>query len=147
MRRVRTVENTWTGVLAAIAVLVGLGLVNDLPAVTASALAIPIVIGNIILSPRTLPWFVVFALGVLVLAVAATPEALDQRRVGGVIVTFVVGLIVLVSSFRRSRLGVAGALGESMLVDLRERINKQGILPALSEPWYAEQVTRSAEIS
>jgi len=147
MRRVRSVENTWTAVLGAIAVLIGVGLVNDLSAVTASALAIPIVIANIMLSPRTLPWFVVFVLGVLVVAVAATPNTLDDRRVGGVVVTFVVGLIVLVSSFRRSRLGVAGALGESMLVDLRERINKQGILPALPDSWYAEQVTRSAGAS
>ena len=147
MRRVRTVENTWTGVLGAISVALGVGLLYGPGVFTASALAIPIVIANIILSPRTLPWFVVFVLGVLVVAVAATPEALDNRRVGGVVVTFVVGLIVLVSSFRRSRLGVAGALGESMLVDLRERINKQGILPRLPESWYAEQVTRSAGAS
>lgn len=147
MRRVRTVENTWTGVLAFLAVLGGVGLTVGIDAVTASALAIPIVIANIILSPRTLPWFVVFVLGVLVVAVAATPDGLDSRRVGGVVVTFVVGLIVLVSSFRRSRLGVAGALGESMLVDLRERINKQGILPRLTDAWYAEQVTRSAGAS
>jgi len=147
MRRVRTVENTWTGALAVVAALLGLGIAYGLDAVTASALAIPIVVANIILSPRTLPWFVVFVLGVLVVAVAATSEGLDSRRVGGVVVTFVVGLIVLVSSFRRSRLGVAGALGESMLVDLRERINKQGILPRLPDSWYAEQVTRSAGAS
>ena len=33
------------------------------------------------------------------------------------------------SSFRRSRLGVAGLRGESMLVDLRDRILKQGRIP------------------
>lgn len=147
MRRVRTVENTWTGALAVLAIVLALALGYGIDAATASALAIPIVIANIILSPRTLPWFVVFVLGVLVVAVAATPDALDSRRIGGVTVTFVVGLIVLVSSFRRSRLGVAGALGESMLVDLRERINKQGILPHLPDAWYAEQVTRSAGAS
>ena len=109
-----------------------------------ATMAIPIVIANIILSPRTLPWFVVFVLGVLVVAVAATPDSLDNRRVGGVVVTFVVGLIVLVSSFRRSRLGVAGALGESMLVDLRERIARQSQMPLLSSEWYSEAVMRSA---
>lgn len=147
MRRVRSVENTWTAVLAGLSVLLGAGLLAGLDVITASALAIPIVIANIMLSPRLLPWFVVFVLGVLVVAVAATPDSLDSRRVGGVVVTFVVGLIVLVSSFRRSRLGVAGALGESMLVDLRERISKQGILPRLPDSWYAEQVIRSAGAS
>lgn len=147
MRRMRTVENTWTGALAVMAVALGFGLLQDVTAVTASALAIPVVIANIILSPRTLPWFVVFTLGILVVAVAATPDQLSAGRIGGVVVTFVIGLIVLVSSFRRSRLGVAGALGESMLVDLRERINKQGILPRLPASWYAEQVTRSAGAS
>jgi serine phosphatase RsbU (regulator of sigma subunit) len=72
---------------------------------------------------------------------------LDPRRVAGIVIAFVVGLIVLVSSFRRSRLGVAGSLGESMLVDLRERISKQGILPALPAAWYAESVMRSAGAS
>ena len=57
---------------------------------------------------------------------------------------FVVGFIVLLTSFRRSRLGVAGALGESMLVDLRDRIMSQGMLPALPPGWYAESALRSA---
>lgn len=147
MRRVRTVENTWTAGLSVLAALLAVGLVQGVDGTTASALAIPVVVANIILSPRTLPWFVVFVLALLVVAVAATPDALSVGRVGGVVVTFVIGLIVLVSSFRRSRLGVAGALGESMLVDLRERINKQGILPRLPDSWYAEQVTRSAGAS
>jgi len=51
---------------------------------------------------------------------------------------------VLLTSFRRSRLGVAGALGESMLVDLRDRIMSQGMLPALPPGWYAESALRSA---
>ena len=39
---------------------------------------------------------------------------------------FLMAFIVLLSSFRRSRLGVAGAMGEAMLVDLRDRIINQG---------------------
>jgi len=83
-------------------------------------------------------------LGVVVVAVAATPTALDARRIAAIVVEFMVGLIILVSSFRRSRLGVAGARGESMLVDLRDRINKQGTLPELPSGWYAQAVMRSA---
>ena len=48
-------------------------------------------------------------------------------------------------SFRRSRLGVAGALGESMLVDLRDRILGQGVHPAAAASgWYVESALRSA---
>jgi hypothetical protein len=147
LRRVRGVENRWLVTLGLLALLGGFLVLNRVDGVTASVMVIPIVLANIMLSPRTLPWFVVFVLSVLVVAVAATPDQLDSRRVGGVVVTFSVGLIVLVSSFRRSRLGVAGALGESMLVDLRERISKQGIIPRLPSSWYAEAVTRSAGAS
>ena len=48
------------------------------------------------------------------------------------------------TSFRRSRLGVAGVLGESMLVDLRDRILGQGGIPVLPDGWYAESALKSA---
>ncbi len=135
---------SWVLMLSGLALLLGVGvysLQSEVPVVT---LVIPMVIGNLVLGPRSLPWFVVFVLGVVVLAVAATPGVLDARRIATIVVAFVVGLIILVSSFRRSRLGVAGARGESMLVDLRDRINKQGTLPELPGHWYAEAVMRSA---
>jgi serine phosphatase RsbU (regulator of sigma subunit) len=53
-------------------------------------------------------------------------------------------VIVLVTSHRRSRLGVAGAQGESMLIDLRDRIMRYGRLPELPEQWVAESALRSA---
>jgi hypothetical protein len=114
------------------------------PVVPLTTLVIPLVLGNLLLSPRTLPWVVVFTLSVLVVVVAATPSLLDGRRIGGVVVIFVIGLIILVSSFRRTRLGVAGARGESMLVDLRDRIYNQARMPELPKDWYAEAVLRSA---
>ena len=48
------------------------------------------------------------------------------------------------TSFRRSRLGVSGPLGESMFVDLRDRISKQGDLPELPREWLVESVVKSA---
>ena len=50
---------------------------------------------------------------------------------GGPAVTFAIALLIMVTSFRRSRLGVSGPLGESMFIDLRDRISKQGNLPDL----------------
>lgn len=113
-------------------------------AIPITALVLPMVIGNLVLGPRTLPWALVFTLAVLVVVVAATPTELDDRRIGGVLVCFVIGLVILVSSFRRTALGVAGVRGETMLVDLRDRINKQAKMPPLPEDWYAESVMRSA---
>ena len=53
-------------------------------------------------------------------------------------------LIVLAASLRRSRLGVAGTMGESMFVDLRDRILQQGGIPDLPRGWHAESALRSA---
>ena len=148
VRRLRNSEATWVISLGLLTLALGAAMMIFLHGVPASVVAIPIVIANIVLSPRTLPWFVVFVLGVLVITVAGTADQqLDGRRVGAIVVAFVIGLIVLVSSFRRSRLGVAGSLGESMLFDLRERITKQGVIPKLPQSWYAEAVTRSAGAS
>ena len=63
---------------------------------------------------------------------------ITPRLVGGVVVLFIAGFIILVTSFRRSRLGVAGVRGESMLVDLRDRIQSQGTIPTLPGGWHAE---------
>ncbi|MFV0463700.1 MAG: PP2C family protein-serine/threonine phosphatase [Nostocoides sp.] len=55
----------------------------------------------------------------------------------------VMGLMLWVSN-ARSRLGVTGVLGESMLVDLRDRLKRTGEIPALPEGWTAEAVVDSA---
>ena len=143
VRRLRESDLVPALALASAALLIGVLLVNvdQMPLV---ALVLPLVIANLVLAPRTLPWVVLFVLGVLVTAVAATPELLDGRRIGGVVVSFLVGLVILVSSFRRTSLGVAGIRGESMLVDLRDRIHHQAKVPALPETWYAEAEMRSA---
>lgn len=129
--------------LGLLGVLLGIGVVG-LDVIPVSALIIPMVLGNQILGPRTLPWLVVFTLGVLVVGLAVSEAVLDGRRIAGIVLTFLIGLIILVSSFRRSRLGVAGSRGESMLVDLRERIARQSQMPVLPGEWYAEAVMRSA---
>ncbi|MDT0202772.1 PP2C family protein-serine/threonine phosphatase [Nocardioides sp. AE5] len=106
-------------------------------------LVLPMVLGSVFLGPRMLPWFVIFVLGVLAFAVTRQ-SPLTPRIIVGVLVLFLLGFIILVTSFRRSRLGVAGVQGESMLVDLRDRILSQGRLPELPAGWFAESALRSA---
>ncbi len=145
VRRFREAEIAWVLALAALAALIGTLIVLDVAVVTVTALVLPLVVGHSMIGPRLLPILVGFVLVVAVAAVIANgPDAFDSRRIGGVSVTFLVGLIIALSSLRRSRLGVAGARGESMLVDLRDRISKQGGMTALPENWYSEWVMRSA---
>jgi Stage II sporulation protein E (SpoIIE) len=142
-QRLRYSETSWVLLLGLLAIVLGVAVLlwESMPV---TALVIPMVLGNQVLGPRSLPWVVVFCLGVLVVGVASSGVVIDGRRVGGIVLGFVVGLIILVSSFRRSRLGVAGSRGESMLVDLRERIARQSQIPALPAGWYSEAVMRSA---
>ncbi|WP_235737069.1 hypothetical protein [Nocardioides alcanivorans] len=108
-----------------------------------TSVLIPLTIGSVLLGPRRLPWFVIIVLGVLVLAMTRQPT-ITPRIASGIVVIFVVGLIIMVTSFRRTELGVGGMRGESMLVDLRDRILHQARLPALPEGWYVESALRSA---
>jgi hypothetical protein len=86
---------------------------------------------------------VIFALaGVVVLLAAQT--SIGPATVARVVVTFLIALLVIVTSFRRGRLGVAGPRGESMFVDLRDRIAKQGLIPDLPREWHVDSATRSA---
>lgn len=108
-----------------------------------TSLVVPLTIGSVVIGPRRLPWFVILVLAVLTVAVAQQTE-ITPRIASSVGVIFVVGLIIMLASFRRTRLGVAGVQGESMFVDLRDRILRQGRLPALPPGWYVESALRSA---
>ena len=114
---------------------------NDL--VPQSSILLPIFLASLWLGPRTLPWFVIFALaGVVVLL--ARQESMTSLTATRTVITFVIGLLVIITSFRRSRLGVSGPRGESMLIDLRDRIVKQGVIPELPAEWHVDSATRSA---
>ncbi|MDO7869059.1 PP2C family protein-serine/threonine phosphatase [Nocardioides jiangxiensis] len=126
------------GVLACAAVLTGS---PDLVPITVFIL--PLFFASHYLGPKHLPWYVVFLLGIMLVCVAQRQRS-DLRTAIGVVVVFALAFLVLRSSFRRSRLGVSGPRGESMLVDLRDRILSQGMLPPLPAEWYAETALRSA---
>jgi hypothetical protein len=135
-----------TKVLGAL-VLFGLAIVlavvlfpNDMPFTT---LMVPLLLGSLLLNPRHLPWFViyVFALLMICISVQVNPTGRTYASVG---IQVLMCLIVLAASLRRSRLGVAGTMGESMFVDLRDRILQQGGIPDLPRGWHLESALRSA---
>ncbi len=108
-----------------------------------TSLFLPIVLASLWLGPRTLPWFVLFCLVCVLVLVAELPE-ITPVVVVRVVITFAIALLLIVTSFRRSKLGVAGPRGESMFVDLRDRIVRQGAIPQLADPWHVESASRSA---
>lgn len=139
-RRSDTVALVSMSVLAAVLVVAGVifpGLVPQM------AMLLPMFLGSMWLSPRRLPWFVIGCLvGACVLL--AVEDAITARTAVRVVVTFGIGLIILISALRRSRLGVSGNRSESMFVDLRDRITSQGRIPDLGPQWLVESVWRSA---
>jgi hypothetical protein len=108
-----------------------------------TSLVLPLLFGSLFLGPRELPWFVVFVLVMVVVLLPRQPE-ITVITGGVLLVIFSSGFIILLTSFRRSRLGVGGSQGESMLVDLRDRIQGQGGVPVLPEGWHAQSALRSA---
>lgn len=109
---------------------------------TPTVLLLPIFVGSLWLGPRTLPWFTIFCLACAALLVLVQPT-IDVRSLIRVLLTFIIGFLVLLTSFRRRRLGVSGPRSESMFVDLRDRISNQGRMPDLPDDWYADAVIRS----
>jgi hypothetical protein len=130
-------------VLFVLATLVGAAMQAFPNVVSIPTITVPLVMGSLFLGPRPLPWFVVYTLVLLTLALPKVP-GFTPRAAFTVVVVFLIALIIMLTSFRRSRLGIAGAMGESMLAELSDRIQGQGVLPQLPPPWHAESVIRSA---
>jgi hypothetical protein len=125
------------------ATLVGVAMQLLPDVVPITTIVIPMVMGSLFLGPRALPWYVVYTLVLVTLALPKVPS-FSARTVATTAVVFLLALILLLTSFRRSRLGIAGSMGESMLEELSDRIQGQGVLPSLPEPWHAESVIASA---
>jgi stage II sporulation SpoE-like protein len=62
----------------------------------------------------------------------------------GVVIIIIASFIVTWHAWSRSRLGILPVRGDSMLVDLRDRLASQSQLPVLPGNWRAEAVMRSA---
>ncbi|MBF4160297.1 PP2C family protein-serine/threonine phosphatase [Nocardioides acrostichi] len=108
-----------------------------------TSLMVPLLIGSMLLYPRQLPWFVSWILGMILISLLLQDQ-ITVRVAGAAGVQMLMCAIVLATAFRRSRLGVGGMTGESMFVDLRDRLLSQGSIPELRRPWHCESALRSA---
>ena len=105
-----------------------------------SVLVLVVLVGGLVLTPRAL----VFLYGVVGAALLFDLIVLPGTPVGVIVVVGVAAVLVLALARSRARLGVSATLGESMLVDLRDRLRQQGELPPLPPGWAAEVVVRAA---
>jgi len=105
-----------------------------------SALVLVVLAGGLLLAPRALA----VLYGVVAAALVVDLIVLPDPSVGVVVVVVLAALVVLMLARSRARLGVAATLGESMLVDLRDRLRQQGELPPLPPGWAAEVIVRPA---
>ena len=105
-----------------------------------SMLSLVVLAGGFLLSVRSL-----LLLDMVVVSVAALEISRSGAASPGAILT-VAGTAAIVHLLARSRgrLGLQGTRGDSMLVDLRDRLTAQGELPPLPAGWSAEVVLRSA---
>ncbi|MEU4291479.1 PP2C family protein-serine/threonine phosphatase [Kribbella sp. NPDC026596] len=110
--------------------------------VPASFLIIPLVVGGLLLRFRELVALTVIT--VIFGAYVVLSRGPTLPRIGFVLVLLIVAWIMLTSAKVRSRLGVPGTRGESMLMELRDTLTAQGELPPLPAGWLAEVAIRSA---
>lgn len=107
-----------------------------------AVLVIPLLLGGLLLRFRPLVALTLISLALSAYVVA--DRAGGMPRTGFVLTLGVAGWIVLTGAKVRSRLGVQGTRGESMLIELRDILTAQGELPRLPAGWRAEVAIRSA---
>lgn len=150
-RIVRWRTGTTEGQLVVLSALIGLSTAIALSslmsynAFPAASFVIPILLGSLALRYRPLLALVSFT--VLCIAGTVTKESVNTGmtpgRISTLIVMVIVVLIVLFDSSRR-RSGLPGPLGEAMLVDLRDRLQAQGVVPQLPTGWTSQSAMLSA---
>lgn len=129
--------------LALFAALVVVGIWLEPVDVPINLIFLPLVLGILFLSSRMLPWFAGYILLALVTA-GVLQEEYTLRIATALGVMATIAVLVIVLSLRRGQIGVGPLRGQSMLVDLRDRILAQGEIPTLPADWLVESALSSA---
>jgi len=125
------------------ALLVAIVVLANPESVPAVAFAPIIVVAGLFLTvPRLIAVYTPIAAVILVIAVLF-PRSDDDFYLTPISLVLVMAFMYLVGR-SRSRLGTQGFHGDNLLVDLRDRIQRNGALPELPERWRAESALHSA---
>ena len=109
---------------------------------TPAMLALPVLAGGLLMKLRGQLLLLVVCIGVLI-AVSWHRERAGVAF-GSALAVFATAALVILTSRSRLRLGVQGTRGEAMLLDLRERLRAQGLVPRLPADWHVDMSIRSA---
>lgn len=106
-----------------------------------SGLCVVVVLAGYLLRLRQLAMLLFLVVASLAFVAPRRSDPLSPVTLA--VVAAVAGLVVLFTR-GRERLGVQGTMGESMLVDLRDRLRAQSRVAGLPPGWYLEHTIRSA---
>ncbi len=128
--------------LVATALLVGWATVEQPDWAPVALLSLVVLVGGFVLSVRALWLLLAVVAGVVAFEIHAI--GWDTVRPGALIVIGGTAAVVVAVARSRARLGVQALRGESMLVDLRDRLRLLGELPELPAGWGAEALLKPA---
>ena len=105
-------------------------------------LTLPLLLGGLLLTRKALVQLAFFVTACLVFDVVEL--GFVTARPGSLVVVLVTGLIAYEFARSREETGLGGLRGDSVLVELRRRLELQGELPMLPMPFRAESVVKPA---
>ncbi len=140
-RRFATRQFAATGVLVALTLLGGVGMMLADDWVTPASTLLVVLLGVFVLRMRGMAVLCTVVVGQVVV-LEVTDVASFQPGDHVVLAAGVLAALAFVRS--RDRLGLQGAASDLMLVDLRDRLVAHGRIPALPAPWQVDSVVRSA---
>src|SRR3954447_13341461 len=107
-----------------------------------TALAVPVVLGGFLLNRPSLRLLI--AATAIAAAVELTDVGLGSGRTGAAVVLAILAVIAVELARDRERLGLSVGRGESMLLELRDKLRQQGDMPPLPDGWHSDVAQRSA---
>lgn len=102
---------------------------------------IPMLLGSLALRYR--PLMILLGFTVICIAITVTNQGIVPGRISGIVALAIAALVLLLEA-RMHRSGLPGPLGEAMLVDLRDRLQSQGVVPPLPRGWQAQSAMLTA---
>jgi Stage II sporulation protein E (SpoIIE) len=129
--------------LVALALLLDVaGTVYGAAWVPAATQVVPLLGGGLLLNRRRMRRLT--AVVVLCVGYDLLRFGLDDVRAGALVALVVTGLVSYEFARSREETGLAGLSGESVIVELRQRLLLQGTVPPLPAGWHAEAVVKPA---
>lgn len=130
----------WLTALALVVAVLGATAPRWAPA---SSMVFVLLLGGFFLRMRTMVLLYLVAAAGVAFSVSVRHDA-DPTAPGGLVLLVLTSALVAVFVRSRERLGVQGTLGDTMLVDLRDRLRSQGAVPPLPPGWHLETELRPA---